>query len=830
MREMISTQYIRRGVAVLLLGAAAAWAQTGPAGVGSLTDFQLAGGFDADGYKTWDILGQKAETSASDNTQVAISHMRLQMYSGGAAIAIESTVSSDAATVDTAKGVVRGQQKLYVQGANGGYSVTGNNWTWDEKKKIIQLGSSVYVSFNSTTTSANGSETPAQVKILSDTLVIDQSDASINKFDFTGNVTVTDHSTATGTPTNTTCQELIVLAKRSATANPSMAVKNVGAPASLSVGRGGVEHLTAMGNVVVTQGDWEATGQQAEMFPDEQRVVMSGAPKMKNASRGLTLDGGFITWLRDKQEIQVQPVVDASNTPGRVRVAMPALASNEPQGAPGQLIITGQSLNGKFGDNAQRFDVEKSVHVDDPSLTVDADHLDAEFAPSATAPIGKSAAGTDIAPQMDKLNHLTATGNVTIQQESLATTTPQAEILPIENEILLSGGPHVVDSQSAAVMDGDKITIARDGQSAEVTGSTAHPAVLQLPALGGVNGTQANNAETKITSDRVVMSRQAAQADKDAFTQFTFDGNAHVTGNDLDMTCAALDVFTNNVPAQPGEDPLLAAAQVNKIQELIARGQVDVIQTVSAQADGSQSAYEAQGARAVIHPKTHVSDEAAADQTKTMDKEYRLVELFGDPAGVAGPLRPTVEVPLLEGLGGGADTGNQTNGPVAPTKTIITSDQQQLLTSPTGNTYFFSGNVRINGGALQATCDEMRAEVAPGSTTLKDIIAAGNVIITQDTTKATAGRAEIVPGDQPVVTLSDNAQVVDKTKGEDVSNADIIIHFDPHTHTHTTTLEQSSNPTGVKSSLRPSITFPVTAKPFDNALNLGNKPSAGTSR
>jgi lipopolysaccharide export system protein LptA len=359
--------------------------------------------------------------------------------------------------------------------------------------------------------------------------------------------------------------------------------------------------------------------------------------------------------------------------------------------------------------------------------------------------------------------------------------------------------------------------------------------VLQLPSLAGANGAREANAYTTVTSDQVEMTRVDATATNDAYTKFTFDGNDKVSGTDLNVTCDTLEVFTDNVPAKPGEDPLLAATQVNQIQKLVARGKVDVIQTASGQGDGAQ-AYEARGARAEIRSRASVADQAPADNTPAEAYAYRSVELFGDPAGVEGPVRPTVVVPLLEGLGGDAGGGSQNPGKSAPTKTIITSDQQWLMTSAAGNTYYFSGNVQVDGGPLQASCDEMRAEVEPGSSVLKDIVAAGHVAIKQvnlqDTLQATAGRAEIKPGAQPEVTLSENAHVVDPAKGEDVSNADIIIQFDPNTHpsSHTVTMQQSSNLTGQKSNLRPTITFPNPAKPFDNAMNLRNKPSAGTSR
>jgi lipopolysaccharide export system protein LptA len=564
------------------------------------------------------------------------------------------------------------------------------------------------------------------------------------------------------------------------------------------------------------------------MFPDTHRVVLSGSPQMQAHKSDTILQGGLITWLRDQQQIQVDPPADAPNAPGRVRVSLPPLGSGQPD-APARgandserLIITGKSLRAQFGTNQPRFDVEKSVEVVDPqNMTVEADHLDAEFDSPAPASANVTA-GDEVAvvSQLGKLNHLAMTGNVTIWQDGLTTTTPRAEILPAQNEILLSGGPQVVDTQSSAVMNGDRITISRDGQSASVRGSAEHPAKLHLPTMPGLGGVLGPSVDTTVTSDQVDVQRLT---DKSIFT---FQGNVAATASDLGLTCRTLEVDTNNAPPQPGVDPLSPDAQFDKIQKLVASDHVEI----------TQNDYHAHAATAVIFPRASVTGEQADAGATTEAKSYRAVQLSGDPQGVTGPLRPEVELPPLQGVTLGATpTGNLTVNPnTTPTK--ITSDKQWLLSSPTDNTYYFEDNVQIDAGILQATCDKMRAfgspspeanPATPGAAklTLERILADGQMRIVQDTTVSTADHAEILPNHKPpIATLSGNVVVVDSTRHTNLKNADVIIHLDTHQAEAVTPPAQPG-----QKAQRPTFEMETGANNFDNLMKPGDKPAAGTS-
>jgi len=785
---------------------ATAWAATPPPAQGSLTGFQFAGGYGQDGYKTWDILGQNAQTTTDGTGPVVITQMKLLLYAGGPSLAIETRIESSSATVATGQGLVRGSDKLYIYGANDSYRVTGNEWSWDGNQQIIHLGRSVFVNFTAEASASAKSTTapPAPITILSDVLDIYQEPAD-NKFVFSGNVNVTNGDS------HTTCQHLEVLAARSAAANPAASAVARAAAPPVSLGVGHIEHIMATEEVAVRQGDLEAGGQQAEMFPGEQRVALSGAPQMRDSKSDTILQGGLITWLRDRQEIQVDPTPDAPNAPGRVRVSMPPLVSyqaNAPaRGAtdPSRLVITGESLHASFGANQRNFTVEKSVQIDDPDLAVEADHLNAQFDPLATS---LAPAPTAAMPLVGKLNHLAVDGHVTIRQPGLVTTTPQAEILPAQNKIRLTGGPHVVDTQSSAEMDGEQITISQDGLAAEVTGSAVHPTKLHLPSLPGLDSMLGAKEETTVSSDQVNVLRY------EDYSLFTFSGNVRAHANNLDLTCQALDVFTDNAPAAAGADPLAPAAQFEKIQRLVARDQVAI----------TQRDYQARAARADIYPRTNLAG-LSADKAK---QPYRSVQLFGDPAGVQGPVRPTVELPPMQGVNFDASRAGAVAAAPNTVPTKVTSDEQWLLSSPTSNTYYFNGHVQIDAGVMQASCNQMSAFASPAPTgasgmTLNRILAEGLVKIVQGTSVSTAGHAEISPSEH-TATLSDNAEATDPARNLNLKDANIVVHLDTHRAEAV-----RPPPTPGQKAMRPTITLPAGAINFDKLMKPGDKPTVGSA-
>lgn len=104
--------------------------------------------------------------------------------------------------------------------------------------------------------------------------------------------------------------------------------------------------------------------------------------------------------------------------------------------------------------------------------------------------------------------------------------------------------------------------------------------------------------------------------------------------------------------------------------------------------------------------------------------------------------------------------------------TVITSDRLEMTTNARRNAFVFEGDVRVEATNMTATCDrlEVLANRRPDSDPdaaigqigrIEEIIATGNVIISQAGRTARAGRAEIFPGEGKVI-LSDGPRLVDE--------------------------------------------------------------------
>lgn len=92
-------------------------------------------------------------------------------------------------------------------------------------------------------------------------------------FSFTKGVTVT------ATNMTLTCEDLIVVATRT------------GDPKATLGKQEGFKSLIATGGVRIVQNDREATAARAEVFPGEDKVILSGDPVVRNLSEGTELSG-----------------------------------------------------------------------------------------------------------------------------------------------------------------------------------------------------------------------------------------------------------------------------------------------------------------------------------------------------------------------------------------------------------------------------------------------------------------------------------------------------------------------------------------------------------
>lgn len=104
-----------------------------------------------------------------------------------------------------------------------------------------------------------------------------------------------------------------------------------------------------------------------------------------------------------------------------------------------------------------------------------------------------------------------------------------------------------------------------------------------------------------------------------------------------------------------------------------------------------------------------------------------------------------------------------------PPQTVISSDRLEMETVGEKAFFLFSDNVKLTGNNLIVTCD--RLEVHSDRTgdmdanfgklgSIKQIVAIGNVSISQEGRTARAGRVEVIPAEDKIV-LTENPIVTD---------------------------------------------------------------------
>lgn len=161
-------------------------------------------------------------------------------------------------------------------------------------------------------------EEPTPTVIESDSGEMVSSDTE-STFTFRHNVVVT------GTNIRITCDQLVVIAYRS------------GDPAATFGRQDRFKSLVATGNVRILQNDREAACERAEVFPGEDKVVLTGHPSVRSLNDDYRADGPRLVLYRGQR----RAVIEGGPTQ-RTRITLPPVkdlgfdqeAENTPRPAP----------------------------------------------------------------------------------------------------------------------------------------------------------------------------------------------------------------------------------------------------------------------------------------------------------------------------------------------------------------------------------------------------------------------------------------------------------------------------------------------------------------
>lgn len=134
---------------------------------------------------------------------------------------------------------------------------------------------------------ARAAEPAVPTELRSDRLVMHSTDEESTAI-ATGNVILT------GTNLRITCDSLTIIAAR-------LGDKDSTIPEVEKF-----KYILATGNVRIVQGDRESTSQRAEVFPREDKVVLSEDPVIIDKSNGFVAAGETITLFRGRREVLVE--------------------------------------------------------------------------------------------------------------------------------------------------------------------------------------------------------------------------------------------------------------------------------------------------------------------------------------------------------------------------------------------------------------------------------------------------------------------------------------------------------------------------------------------
>ena len=256
--------------------------------------------------------------------------------------------------------------------------------------------------------------------------------------------------------------------------------------ASLKLGK--VRKMFADGDVRIEQSGQVATSEQVVFYPDEERAVMSGNPKLTN---------GEVVVVGEKVELQPKLAIVRGSKERPVNVVLPTMPDlgyeafyevatvNSPKpldtkqkGHPQETIVRSQLL--RMLEQADRtvFRFTEDVTVEATNLQANCDRLDVIAKENRT----KDTQTSELTDRLE-VHRIEASGNVGFVQDLRTATSDKAFMLPLEGKVILEGNAIVNDAQGKVT--GHLITLLQGERRAIVEGGGENKqrATITLPTL-----------------------------------------------------------------------------------------------------------------------------------------------------------------------------------------------------------------------------------------------------------------------------------------------------------------------------------------------------------
>lgn len=384
------------------------------------------------------------------------------------------------------------------------------------------------------------------------------------------------------------------------------------------------------------------------------------------------------------------------------------------------------------------------------------------------------------ANKLDAVREIWAKDEVVIEQTGRIVRAGQAEFLPREKKVNLSGTPQI---QAAGVFLSGHTISSQEGEIVVEGSAETGRAQMILTNTGGlgIQGGGSLGEETIVLSDTIIMRELETE------NQFTFAGSTEVMSGAVHMRSETMNIYADKdaeKPKKAKEAPAEAESDINvgDVRKMVAEGGVRIEQDGQVVTSQMVTFYPNEE-RAVLEGDPKVTNGEAVLTGEKVELKPGLAIVTGSAEKQVNVLLPEMDDMGYEAFGGVA-TANSPKSVDAtkktPTPTIVRSNMLRMIEEAEQTLFRFTDDVSIVGTNLEASCERLdviakestAAKVKPTSKgapksavsqrlELERIEAYSSVEVKQDKRIATADKGLILPKEGKVI-LEGNAVVNDE--------------------------------------------------------------------
>ncbi len=484
--------------------------------------------FGDNGYTQWMLQGDQGIYDRDE--QVNVKQMAMRIYSGDERMALELSMNSLQGTLLLQENRGYSESPIAIVGAN--FKISGIGWKWSGDTKEIIVKQDAVVKFTQGIAGAfvNIGETKTDgdlsgTEIHSDHLLL-RTTKEEYYFEFTGNVHAVSDQMDLKTET------LIALAdvpKGRAGSGSKLA------PSELD----SIRQIIARDDVTIIQSGKTINADEAEFFPREQLVNLSGAASVD--MRGAYLSGETIRSQSGEIEIAGTKAAGRAQmilieTGGLGILGASALSSDT--------IILADTITMREKPTENHFLFKGSVEVMSGAIQMRSARMTVI---SNKVDQTKTTEAEDLDLKVGEVKNIVASGGVRIEQNGQVATGGQVTFYPADERAVLTGDPKVINGEAIAT----GYTMELKPKLAIISGEADDPVIVRLPEmpdLGYVAFTPTSAAEPmpKVqneTEATIVTSQLLRMIEEPKQTLFRFNEDVQVTATNLDTTCERLEVI-----------------------------------------------------------------------------------------------------------------------------------------------------------------------------------------------------------------------------------------------------------------------------------------------